>query len=199
MPTAPILGKRALHRQARTDEFLEKAAEGFFKLGLRDATMHDIAGHVGVSKVVLYRYFSSKEELVDSILSQMSKKLVAMDSLPWGGYKLAIHRSLETARENLPAYLLLIRDARFDPVYSHYREITLKSVSDRLTNLFLKYELSTDMARLSAEGITAFIVDSLVNWLVSGSIENDEQFEKWAAEGIHALDSQWRKQFGKRS
>jgi AcrR family transcriptional regulator len=197
MPTAPVLGKRAMHRQARTDEFLKKSAEGFFKLGLRDATMDDIAGHVGVSKAVLYRYFSSKEKLLDSILGQMSEELVAMDSLPWGGYKVAIRRSLVTARKNLPAYLLLIRDARSDPIYSHYRENTLKRVSDRLMELFLKYELSPNMARLSAEGITAFIVDSLVNWLVSGSIDNDDQFEEWAAEGIHALDRQWRKQFGK--
>ena len=50
-----------------TDEIVRAAATAFGEVGYRTATLEAIAERAGVSKVTLYRYVSSKEELLYEI------------------------------------------------------------------------------------------------------------------------------------
>lgn len=189
------LNKRAEHRRARKAEFIKEAAKVFLDLGLRDATMDDVAGQLGVSKVVVYRYFASKEDLVDSILENMTTKLLEQDRLPFAGYITALRRTTRVAREDPAAFLLLARDAKFDPVFSYHHDAVWRGVAERLVQAYLDLGMTDDFARMSGEAMMAYILNIQVYWIEHGSAERDEEFEAWAAAGVQALDVQWRSKY----
>lgn len=68
---------------ARTRQILDAAAAVFARLGLHQARIEDIAAEAGLSKGLVYRYFSSKDALVvalvDGFYGEALAQLHAMD------------------------------------------------------------------------------------------------------------------------
>jgi len=63
VPTKPIASRRAAVRREREREIVSATRRLFDERGMQDAPIEDIAGAVGITKGLIYRYFSSKEEL----------------------------------------------------------------------------------------------------------------------------------------
>jgi len=59
------------HRRARREDLVEAAVEAVRVAG-PDFSVDDVARSAGVSKTVIYRYFSDKDELVDTVLERIS-------------------------------------------------------------------------------------------------------------------------------
>ena len=53
------------------DKIISKAKEMFLKLGFKSITMDDIACEMCISKKTIYKYFSSKEELVSECVNYL--------------------------------------------------------------------------------------------------------------------------------
>jgi AcrR family transcriptional regulator len=67
-------GRRARwteHRRARREELVAAAVEAVRRAG-PDFAVDEVAREAGVSKTVIYRYFSDKDELVDAVLERIS-------------------------------------------------------------------------------------------------------------------------------
>jgi AcrR family transcriptional regulator len=67
-------GRRARwteHRRARREELVIAAVEAVRRAGPAFA-VEDVARSAGVSKTVIYRYFSDKDELIDAVLGRIS-------------------------------------------------------------------------------------------------------------------------------
>ena len=58
-------------RAAVLDEIVRAAAAGFGEVGYRTATLDAIAERAGISKVTLYRYVSSKEDLLSLVVERI--------------------------------------------------------------------------------------------------------------------------------
>ncbi|MGQ8335919.1 TetR/AcrR family transcriptional regulator [Sunxiuqinia sp. A32] len=56
------------------DRIIEEATSLFFKYGIRNVTMDDIAVSVGMSKRTVYENFKDKTELIQTILKHLSDK-----------------------------------------------------------------------------------------------------------------------------
>ncbi len=61
----------------RTAQILDAAATTFSRLGLTAARMEDIATTVGVSKGTLYLYFTSKDAVIDALITRSFAPLTA--------------------------------------------------------------------------------------------------------------------------
>jgi AcrR family transcriptional regulator len=48
----------------------EKAQELFFRYGLKNVTMDDIATHLGMSKKTIYQYYTDKDALIDAVVQK---------------------------------------------------------------------------------------------------------------------------------
>src|SRR5689334_18047505 len=59
------------HRRARREDLVAAAVEAVRGSG-PDFAVEDVARSAGVSKTVIYRYFSDKDELVDAVLDRIS-------------------------------------------------------------------------------------------------------------------------------
>src|SRR5436190_16000432 len=103
------------HREARRAELVEAAVTAIDKLGPQ-ASVEDIAGAAGVSKPVLYRYFSDKADLLaavgaygaELVMAAMAPALVADGALR-ERVDLACDAYLALLEEHPNVFLLLVR------------------------------------------------------------------------------------------
>jgi TetR/AcrR family transcriptional regulator, repressor for uid operon len=65
--SASAPGKRAENREAQVQRILDAATKCFVRSGFRGASMHEICGEAGMSPGALYRYFPSKEAVIEAI------------------------------------------------------------------------------------------------------------------------------------
>jgi AcrR family transcriptional regulator len=119
-PAAPD-GRRARwteHRRARREELVAAAVEAVRRAG-PDFAVDDVAREAGVSKTVIYRYFSDKDELVDAVLDRISTAVL----LPRLLGELAVDRADDRARLHavVAAFVALIEEepALYRFAYAH--------------------------------------------------------------------------------
>ncbi len=75
----PVSGKtrKDVLTEFRHQEILEAACQVFAERGFREATLDEIAGKAGLAKGTLYLYFSSKEEIFQSVMYSRLSELMA--------------------------------------------------------------------------------------------------------------------------
>ncbi|WAC54442.1 TetR/AcrR family transcriptional regulator [Gordonia sp. SL306] len=71
----PARTRRGQAKAARRAELLEAAARLMAARGFAGVTLEDIGGAVGVSGPAMYRHFSSKTDLLDEMLVDISQRL----------------------------------------------------------------------------------------------------------------------------
>ncbi|MEK1887229.1 MAG: helix-turn-helix domain-containing protein [Phyllobacterium sp.] len=64
---AKLFGKRARNREAQEERILNAAMTCFIRSGFRGASMNEICSEAGMSPGALYRYFPSKEAIIETI------------------------------------------------------------------------------------------------------------------------------------
>lgn len=69
-PDAAEPVSRAERRDHQTQRILEAAKNCFVRHGFQGASMHQICAEVGMSPGALYRYFASKEAIIEAITDQ---------------------------------------------------------------------------------------------------------------------------------
>src|SRR3954447_23637412 len=106
------------HRRARREELVAAAVEAVRAAG-PDFAVDDVARQAHVSKTVIYRYFSDKDELIDAVLERISGAVL----LPRLLGELAVERPNARARLHavIPAFVALIEDepALYRFAYAH--------------------------------------------------------------------------------
>jgi AcrR family transcriptional regulator len=106
------------HRRARLEELVTAGVEAVRQAG-PDFAVEDVARAAGVSKTVIYRYFSDKEELVDAVVEQVATAVL----LPRLLGELAIEREddLQRLRAVVAAFVQFVEDepALYRFAYAH--------------------------------------------------------------------------------
>jgi AcrR family transcriptional regulator len=95
------------HRRARREELVD-AAVAAVRVAGPDFSVDDVGRSAGVSKTVIYRYFSDKDELIDAVLQRISQAVL----LPRLLGELAVDRTddREQLRAVIAAFVALIED-----------------------------------------------------------------------------------------
>ncbi|SFL46322.1 TetR/AcrR family transcriptional regulator [Geodermatophilus ruber] len=114
-------GRRARwteHRRLRREELVDAALEAVRRAGPGFA-VDDVARSAGVSKTVIYRYFTDKDELIDAVLERISGAIL----LPRLLGELAVERADDRARVRavIAAFIQLIEEepALYRFAYAH--------------------------------------------------------------------------------
>jgi AcrR family transcriptional regulator len=106
------------HRRARKEELVAAGLEAV-RLAGPEFAVEDVARAAGVSKTVIYRYFSDKDELVDAVLEQVTTAVL----LPRLLGELAIERDddLQRLRSVIAAFVQFVEDepALYGFAYAH--------------------------------------------------------------------------------
>ena len=70
-----VAERKEREKEQRRQEIINAAEKVFFKKGVDNATMDDVAEQAELSKATLYLYFSSKDEIYSAIFSKSQEKL----------------------------------------------------------------------------------------------------------------------------
>lgn len=192
----PVEGAREKHRRIRKEKFLERATRALAEDGFYKLSMNKLAEKLGVKKVVLYRYFESKEVLIGEVLERAANLFIATDALPldwWGDVN---HEAMRICRDEPATMLILARHAAHDPNYSIYFERYKNVIAERTAER-LKKNLRAPLKppvtfEYCGELIAHFIIEAMAQWLEQGKVSDDIAFVDWLNDSIIDLCQRWQ-------
>ena len=187
-------GTRLLPRAERRRSIVAGAAAAFAAGGFEATSMEDIAQAAGVTKLIVYRHFESKEELYRSILHQVSGRLADEVAEGMGSGRLSgviVTAFLTVAREDPDGFRLLWEHSRREAPFAGYvEEVRSASVTfarDRLGGRVTDPMILEWAAPLSV----GFLVEAVLAWLDHGDPASDPAFVELTTASIESLIGAW--------
>ena len=185
-----------LPRAERQEAILRGAASAFAHSGYATTSMEDVAAASGITKLIVYRHFDSKEDLYRAVLERVSDRLAEefltrMSRADRRG--IGARSMLVVAREDPEGFSLLFRHAVREPQFAEYahshRERALLASRHLLQPL-----LGHDPALLAwaAETVVSYLVEAVLHWLEFGDPERDDEMVELTTSGLLALVEAWR-------
>jgi AcrR family transcriptional regulator len=183
-----------LPREVRRAQLISAAAATFRDRGFDKTSMEEIAQAAGVSRLIVYRNFESKEDLYRQVLRQLIADLAA--AFQGLSFEVVAERGAATlimpvARSHADAFRLLWRDAWHQPPFED-----LAVEFRAYVTTFAKAILSTyidDLALLDWAARTAgsHLVEGICNWLDEGDPARDGEIALTMTAGLRALAAAW--------
>ena len=192
MAAAP---RQLLDRAARRETILRGAAEAFAEQGYAGTSMEDVAGAAGITKLIVYRHFGSKEELYDAVLERVSERAreVFIAGLQAGRPGSGGVRALLTvAREDPSGFGLLWNHAIREPQFAdHAASIRGRGVDAADALLASAGWDESDDRRWAAETIVSYLVAAVLHWLDRGDAAEDDAFVERVTRSLPAMIRAW--------
>lgn len=189
-----VPGPRSEREAERREHFMRVAASVFREHGLGGATMEQIAAAAGVTKVVLYRRFASKDALILAIFGEAVRRLRLEDAKPWTGYGGGMRKALAAARSFEDGFILLVRHGNQHPAYRASHAALRERTGQRLRALLWYPDRPPPRSQrpalleLALDPMISFCNDALAYWVEKGDPPKDEHFIRWCGQMIRA----WR-------
>lgn len=190
--TAP---RQLLDRAARRETILRGAAHAFARQGYAATSMEDVAASAGITKLIVYRHFASKEELYDAVLERVSERWRDrfVEGMPSGRPgATAVRALLAVAREDAAGFTLLWHHAVREPQFAdHAGAIRARGVDGAETLLAAAGVEAGGYRRWAAETLMSYLVASVLHWMEDGRPADDDAFLDRVTRSIPALIRSW--------
>lgn len=183
-----------LRREDRRQSILRAAARAFAGAGFAATSMEQLAAEAGVTKLIVYRHFDSKELLYRAVLEGVSAQLA-------GEFAAAAARQhrlgvagpafLAVAREDAAGFRLLWRHSAREPEFASYAA-DFRALAVRAARALLASRLPDPALHdWAAETVVAYLVEAVLNWLDHGDPGRDEEFLALTTASLQALVRSW--------
>jgi AcrR family transcriptional regulator len=187
---APPAARRSPERRLA---LLNAAASAFAHAGYAATSMEEIAATAGVTKLIVYRHFRSKEALYRAVLEQVFDRQVELflENLAQGQHAEGTTRALLTvARESPDGFRLLWRHAAREPQFGEYA-LSLRDVAVSAARDVVAPRVAAPQAEWAAQTLFDHLVDAVLNWLDHGDARDDEGFVALETAAIRATVTAW--------
>jgi AcrR family transcriptional regulator len=195
IPMATASVTRQLPRPERREAILAAAATAFAHAGYAATSMEDIAAASGVTKLIVYRHFDSKEALYRALLEQVFKRQAELfvDNVTKGLQAAgATQALLAVAREWPDGFRLLWRHAVREPQFADYAH-DLRDIAVNAARGVVAMLVDASVAEWAAQTLFDHLVDAVLNWLDHGDESRDTQFVAVETAAIQATLTAWSK------
>jgi AcrR family transcriptional regulator len=192
-PATPVT-RTLLNREARREAILRAAEVAFARAGFADTSMEDVAREAGITKLIVYRHFDSKEELYRAVLEEVSQRQVQVffDNVLEGSQAVGYRTFLTVAREHPDGFVLLWRHAYREPQFAAYaREFRDKAVDVARAPLAGVFADQPSLARWAPEAVIDEMVSAVLSWLEHGDPADDDAFLAVATAGLRGMVERW--------
>lgn len=195
-PTAAsATSRRLLARPERRAAILKAAAEAFADKGFAGTSMEDVAAAAGITKLIVYRHFSSKEALYEAVLERVSTRLAEefvahLGRTPPPG--VGVRVMLTVAREDAAGFVLLWRHAAREPDFAEHAErIRRQAVKVAEAVPGIASLPDTRRRAWAASLIVSWLVDAVLHWLEEGTPDRDEELVELVSRALPPMVSAW--------
>jgi AcrR family transcriptional regulator len=154
-----------------------------------------VASAAGITKLIVYRHFDSKEALYEAVLKQVSDRLAeefvaALERRRSGG--VGVTAMLTVAREDPDGFVLLWRHAATEPQFAAHAEGFRAAVVGVARTLLDAREVGDDVRRRwGAQLLVSWLVDAVIHWLEEGDPARDDELIELVAASLPAMVGAW--------
>jgi len=193
----PATSRQLLPRAERRAAILSAAASAFAHKGFSATSMDDVAAQAGITKLIVYRHFDSKEALYEAVLERVSARLaeefVAGLAREPGGRGVGVRTLLTVAREDPDGFVLLWRHAAREPQFADYAHRFREQAVDLARTVLGRAQTPGDrrLRNWQAELVVSFLVDAVLHWLEEGSPKGDEDMVRLTTTSLAAMVGAW--------
>ena len=179
--------RKLLTREQRQESILRGAAAAFAKAGFDGTSMEDVADASGITRLIVYRNFASKEDLYRSVLERVATRL----GEEFAGAQSAVQPLVRVAHEDPDAFRLLwvhaAHEAQFAAYAAQFREAAVELADELVGSLIADRRLR----RWAMIVIVDHLYDAVLTWLDVGDPARDDEFVAVTSAGLRALINAW--------
>ena len=175
--TTPPAHRKRLGRMERRDSIRVAAAGAFAAAGFTATSMADIAEAAGVSHLIVYRHFASKQDLYRAVLDRVVGRLDAELEQPGaiGPYGPTPATMLAVARADEPGFRTLWRHATREPEFRGSVGAA-HGVVEGAIRAALARVVPAEHLTWAARATGAYVIDAVLHWIEYGDPRIDERF-----------------------
>ena len=182
-----------LDRPARRAAILRAASAAFAERGFAATSMDDVATAAGITRLIVYRHFDTKEALYEAVLQHVRDRLAEEGAAPAArGESAAVRALLTVGREDAAGVNLLLRHAAREPQFAAYADEFREQVITYSQQLMARAHAPARVRnRWAAETLVSFVFDALLHWLEDGDPARDAAFLARVDASLPALVAAW--------
>jgi AcrR family transcriptional regulator len=171
-------GRRRLTKDARRAELLLAGEQLFSDRSFDDVSIDDIAAAAGISKNLIYHYFSGKRDLFVSVITESADRMIAAtkpdESLePMARLHASLDAHLRYAEEHAAGYTALLRGAGGDPEVQAIIVAARERVAERVLEGLPLGPTPTPQLVLAARGWIGLVDGLTLHWLETRDLPRD--------------------------
>ena len=182
-----------LDRPTRRAAILRAAAAAFAARGFAATSMDDVAAAAGVTRLIVYRHFASKEALYVAVLEHVYERLGAESAGSQAhGEHAAVRALLAVARDDAGGVTLLLRHAAREPQFAPYADAFREQVIAYADALMQRAHAPDSVrGRWAAETLVSFVFEAVLHWIEDGDAARDDEFLARVDASMPALVAAW--------
>lgn len=179
-----------LDRDRRRVTLLDAAAAAFADRGFQATSMEDIASRAGVTRLIVYRHFESKEDLYRAVLDRAVTSLITsvrgeIQSGPT--VKGVVKGFLDAGRAYPDGFRLLVRQSAREPDFADYAERFRSNAVRSAEGLIARPVPDPVLRAWSAETLVALLEEATLAWIESGEASRDEEMKAMLTSSIEGM------------
>lgn len=154
---------------------MQAAARAFATGGFAATSMDAIAAEAGITKLIIYRHFDSKEQLYEAVLDTTRQRL--SDTVRWGDDEPGPHtlrRLIAAARSDPDAFALLFRHAAREPAFARYAATFSRQATATTERSFEALVDEPVLRRWLASLVFTTTIHGVLAWMDMGKEEGDD-------------------------
>ena len=168
------------------------AASTFVVAGFAGTSMDDVAQAAGVSRLIVYRIFDSKEALYTALLDQVTQDLGEQFQTDDRRNETVVARVVAVASRHPDGFRLLWRHAVHEPEFAELASLFRSFVFDFAEQL-LAPEIDDDlMRRWASRAIASYLYEGVCLWLDEQVQHRDQELVMALSTGIRAMVGSWQ-------
>lgn len=172
-----MTSRTRLTPEQRRTQLLDLGVSMLPRTGLDDLSVDALAEHAGISRGLLYHYFSNKRDFHLAVLRRMAQQVIETTAprgvgSPWSQMLGSLEAYVDFVTANHHAYLAFVRaaaggDAAYHRIYEESRHALTERIFDPAYRDFLEGVGLQDDARsrLVVRGWSALVEEMVLSWL----------------------------------
>ena len=190
MAIATNTPRQLLRADQRRAQILRAAAQAFSRDGYAATSVDEVAKQAGITKLIVYRHFDSKEALYRAILDEVATRLgeewlANSDESHTNGS--AVRTLLTVARELPDGFRLLFVHAAREQEFAAYAD-GFRAIQEELAERVVADLITDDVLRTwTVRLMVRVVVASVLEWVEVGTPADDEHFVALSTAGLRSL------------
>jgi AcrR family transcriptional regulator len=155
--------------------------------------MDDVAASCGITKLIVYRHFDTKEDLYRAVLQRVFDRLgeELESGIARGAQSLGARTLLTVAREDPAAFTLLWRHAAREPQFADYAH-DLREIAGNVVRQLASLDAGDELLdRWKGDTIFGWLVEAVLTWLDDGDPARDDEFVAVTTDALRAVRDRW--------